>query len=210
MAKKKHQSLDFPPFPELHWDDYFWRTSIQLPAWAGHQDRSGSYGAKGASKKSNGHVRLTVDVHSSGTKSDPTPEQSAAYSHLLKNQKKVQKAILLQVLQKYLEYRTAVIAEYELDEADNPLPIIKRPQQLQDFVGLSSVFIHTVAKDGTAYVGYELGCAWEEEHGLGAMLHMDRVVEVGHADVGILGWIAKRDARPPRKKQAAPKRRSGR
>jgi hypothetical protein len=129
--------------------------------------------------------------------------------HLLKNQKKVQKVILLEVLQKYLEYRKAVIAEYDLDEADNPLPIIKRHQQLKDYVGLSSIFIHTVAKDGTAYVGYQLGCAWEEEHGLGAMLHMDRVVEVGHADVGILRWIAKRDATPPRKKkQSAPKGRN--
>lgn len=40
----------------------------------------------------------------------------------------------------------------------------------------------------------------------GAMMHMDRVVEIGQAAVGILEWIAERDAKPPRKKkQAAPR-----
>ena len=201
MAKKKPKSLEFPPFPVLKWNEYFWEATVRLPAWAGYQDRTGPYGSKGGAKESDGLVRLTIDILSDEERSDPTPEQSAAYTHLLKNQKQIQKAILLEVFEKYPEYRASFIADYDLDETDNQLPVLKRYQQLKDLVGLSSIFIHTVEKDGTAYVGYEFGCAWEEEHGLGAMMHMDRVVEIGHADVGLLEWIAERDAKPPRQKK---------
>lgn len=211
MTKKKPKTLDLPPFPMLHWDEFFWRTSILLPAWAGYQDRSGSYSSKRPSKQSDGLVQLTIDVLSDEKRSNPTPAQSAAYTHLLKNQKQVQKAILLDVFGRYPDYRASYLAEFDLDETDDRLPILKRHQQLKDLVGLSSVFVHTVEKDGIAYVGYEFGCDWEEEHGFGAMMHKDRVVEIGESAVGILEWIAERDAKPPRKrKQSAPKGRTKR
>ncbi len=41
--------------------------------------------------------------------------------------------------------------------------------------------------------GYEFGCRWDDEHGLGAMTHAGRVVEVGGADTAILEWIATGD-----------------
>jgi hypothetical protein len=211
MEKKKPKILDFPNFPMLQWDEFFWRTTIQLAAWDGYQDRSGSYGSKRTSKKSDGLVQLTINVLSDEERSNPTLAQSAAYTHLLKNQKQIQKAILLAIFERYPEYRASYLADYDLDETDDRLPILKRHQQLKDLVGLSGVFVHTVEKDGIAYVGYEFGCDWEEEHGLGAMMHMDRVVEIGDAAVGILEWIADRDAKPPKKKkQSAPKGRTKR
>ncbi len=211
MAPKKPKTLDVPLFPTLQWDDFFWRTTIQLPAWVGYQNRSGAYGSKRASKKLDGLVQLTIDVLSDEQRSHPTPAQSAAYTHLLKNQKQIQKAILLDLFERYPAYRTAYLAGYCLEETSDELPILKRHQQLKDLVGLSSLFVHTVEKDGIAYVGYEFGCDWDEEHGFGAMMHMDRVVEIGDSAVAILQWIAERDAKPPRrKKKSAPKRGSGR
>ena len=44
------------------------------------------------------------------------------------------------------------------------------------------------------YVGYEFGCEWEDEHGLGVLMHGTRVVDVGFADTAILLWIAEADA----------------
>ena len=61
--------------------------------------------------------------------------------------------------------------------------------------GLSNVHVLRVARDGIAYVGFEFGCAWEEEHGLGVMMHRDRVVAAGGADVSFLEWIAEEDAK---------------
>lgn len=38
-----------------------------------------------------------------------------------------------------------------------------------------------------------LGASWDAEHGLGVMLHRDRVVKVGGADTALLEWIAAND-----------------
>lgn len=32
-------------------------------------------------------------------------------------------------------------------------------------------------------MGFELDCNWDEEHGLGVLMHKNRVVKVGQADV---------------------------
>lgn len=39
-----------------------------------------------------------------------------------------------------------------------------------------------ISKDGFAYVGFELGCSWDEEHGLGVLTHKDHVVKIGEAE----------------------------
>jgi len=36
-----------------------------------------------------------------------------------------------------------------------------------------------VEKDGIPYVGFEFGCTWDEEHGLGVLMHGTRTVEIG-------------------------------
>lgn len=59
---------------------------------------------------------------------------------------------------------------------------------------LTAINVFPTAKNGLSYTGYEFVCSWEEEHGLGAMLHGSRVVEVGGADTALLEWIAARDA----------------
>jgi hypothetical protein len=61
-------------------------------------------------------------------------------------------------------------------------------------VGLYAVNIHQLDNDGVPYVGYEFGCEWDEEHGLGVLMHGTRLIEVGFADTAILLWIAERDA----------------
>ena len=64
---------------------------------------------------------------------------------------------------------------------------------LRWLIGLSTVRIFNVSKEGCAYIGFELGCSWEDEHGLGVTTHKKRVVKVGGADTAILEWIAEKD-----------------
>jgi hypothetical protein len=61
-------------------------------------------------------------------------------------------------------------------------------------IGLHDVYVHQVLKDGLPYVGYEFGCTWDGEHGLGVLVHGTRVVEVGGAQTAMTLWIAKQDA----------------
>jgi hypothetical protein len=61
-------------------------------------------------------------------------------------------------------------------------------------IGLHALHVHPVEKDGLPYVGFELGCTWDHEHGLGVLMHGPRVVDIGGADTAFLLWIATRDA----------------
>ncbi len=65
---------------------------------------------------------------------------------------------------------------------------------LTDLVRISTLHVHPVSRDGIPYVGIEFSCPWDEEHGLGVLLHGTRVVDVGGADTAFLLWIAERDA----------------
>jgi hypothetical protein len=129
----------------------------------------------------------------------PTKEQSAAYKYLVDHQEAIRDKILSGVFKKYPEYRAAYIEDYDLDESDQTLPSLQRPDQLRNIMGLANVLIHRVVRNGVSYVGYEFGCAWETEHGLGVMTHRARVVELGGADTAILEWIAERDAKRARR-----------
>jgi hypothetical protein len=201
MARRKKPSLTNEPFPPLAWDDYFWSATITLPAWAGFQCRLGPYASRTRRKKSDGTVRLSVSTPDGEEQTPPSAEQAAAYRDLIAHQGAVRDAILGAVFREYPEYRASYIEGYDLDESDPSVPVLERPEQLKDLIGLSGILIHPVIREGVAYAGYEFGCVWEEEHGLGAMLYRDRVVAVGHADVGILEWVAEKDAKTRRKKK---------
>ena len=74
------------------------------------------------------------------------------------------------------------------------MPDIFSADDLKPLVGLYAVNVHQIEKDALPYLGFEFGCTWDSEHGLGVLRHGTRVVEVGGADTAILLWIAERDA----------------
>ncbi|NNN32053.1 hypothetical protein HLK59_17115 [Streptomyces sp. S3(2020)] len=69
---------------------------------------------------------------------------------------------------------------------------------LDDGVRVDAVYVHPVSRDRVPYVGVAFSCPWDEEHGLGVLLHGTRVVDIGGADTAFLLWIAERDATDPR------------
>lgn len=197
MGKKK--TLDVPPFPPLRWDEYSWAGKITLPSWAGFQARGGAYGSRSSKKPSDGTASLNVAVEDDEDQTPPTAAQVAAMQHLLDNEKAVAAAVLNAIFEMY----PAAKAEYEEgygEEEDETLPTIKSPKELRTLMGLSTVHVLYVKKGDTAYIGFEFGCAWEEEHGAGVMTHRGRVVEAGQADTAFLEWIAERDAKRRKKK----------
>jgi hypothetical protein len=58
---------------------------------------------------------------------------------------------------------------------------------------LQGAFIHPVVLHDLADVGLSVSASWEIEHGVGALVHDRRVVEVGFADVSLTQWIADQD-----------------
>jgi hypothetical protein len=201
MGKQKKPSLAIESFPLLTWDEFFWASTITLPAWKGFQCRLGPYASRQSRTPSDGTTRLSVASPGKDSTTPPSAEQAEACRYLLAHQDTVRDSILRAVFYEYPDYRAAYYEDNDLDDSDGALPVLDHPEELRELIGLSSVLIHHVTREGIAYVGYEFGCAWEEEHGLGAMTHRDRVVTVGGADVSILEWIAEGDAKSARGKK---------
>lgn len=187
-------TLSLPPFPPLAWDGYFWTGPVVLPAWAGFQSRQGPYASLSSPALSDGAASLEVRVPDDAG-AFPLPEQAAAFRQMVDGQEEMQDAILQAIWDGYPEMQA--LYGYEGEEAEELMPDLPSPGLLRGLIGLSNIHLFAVAKDGLAYVGFEFGCRWDDEHGLGAMTHAGRIVAVGGADTAILEWIAMQDAEQP-------------
>lgn len=149
-------------------------TIVFLPVWAGF--------ASDGVRPSKGEVMVTAG----GDDPDVAvgKPQQAAYQHALRNAGKVQANLLDAVAAAYPKLAKGGGGPKTVDRAG-----------LASLVELVSIHVHGVAKNGVAITGYELACAWDEEHGLGVLVAGDRVLDVGAADTAILRWKAERAAK---------------
>lgn len=190
--------IDQPPLPRLEWNEYDWAARVTLAEWAGFQTRLGPYDAVSSPDPSDGTTRLRVVVP--GTiPTLPMVEQVAAWGYLRDHGADVRDAILAAVFAKYPAYREEYLDCF--DEADEDftslaagVPLLGQPDQLRSLMGLGNLFLLDVSSSGVAYVGFEFGCEWASEHGLGVLTHRDRVIELGQAPTAFDGHAAKRDA----------------
>ncbi len=198
MAKSKKDTATSQTLPPLSWAHGFWNGTVILRSWKGFQSRRGPYGAKDSAKKSDGTTELAISRTGDGD-TPPSSEQLAAYAHLMQQQVPIRDSIMAAVLAAYPTFRSRF---FEMTRAPGTtFPDTDKPDDLKKVMGLTSVLIHPVSHGGMAYVGYEFGCLWDAEHGLGAMMYQDRVVDLGGADIAILEWIAERDAKRLRSKK---------
>lgn len=172
-------------------NDFFWAANARLPSWAGYQTRKGSYGAVSSENPSDGSVSVTFAPE--GRDNSPlTPDELASVQWLLDHDGELASALLKGLLAEYP--RLHALYGYEGTERDEYMADVSSPDDFRSLIGLYNVNIHPLVKDGRPYLGYEFGCSWDVEHGLGVLMHGSRVVEVGGADTAILLWIANRDA----------------
>jgi hypothetical protein len=184
FLKENPTTLDSPPFPALAMKLDEWEGTDILPAWAGTQSRQGAYTSRSDGKPSDGTVSLEVprlgDTDDANPR-PPAPEFVAAYQHFKENGQTIKETVLAALLVQYVPLRARWL-ENDPDLTDEDLPVIDSIDQMKDHVGLGIVHLLPVAKHGMAYIGLELGCTWDEEHGAGVLLHGSRVVAVGAGD----------------------------
>jgi hypothetical protein len=190
--------LESPPFPPLRWHHETWTCDLILPEWAGFQTRGGPYDAVSSPAPSDGTFRLRVTVAGSDRLA-PTTEQANAFQYLREHGLAIRDAILANVFAQYPQFREEYLDA--LDEEDEDFPeiaaavlVLDRPDQLAGLMGLGNVFLLTEARDGVGYVGFEFGCEWESEHGLGVLTHRARIIDVGQAPTAFDGRAAEADA----------------
>lgn len=190
-------SLTLPPFPPLVWDGYFWSGRHTLRSWAGFQGLERARNVR-STKSSTGEVGISVkvEIDEDETPHLPSEFQRRAFQYLLDREAAITTAVLKRVLRAYPRERKISIDA--LPELEDELPVIKHVKQLRSVIGLGTVHVLPVARKDRAYLGFELECVWDEEHGFGVMTHGTRVVAHGGADHAFLEWVAERDAKQDR------------
>ncbi|MES2949685.1 MAG: hypothetical protein V4858_14175 [Pseudomonadota bacterium] len=124
-----------------------------------------------------------------------TKTEVASVEWLLKHETSVSRTLLSALLGEYPSLQEQY--GYSEDEQAKLMPDVTSVDGFRNLIGLHSVNVHPLLKDGIPYVGFEFGCTWDDEHGLGVLVHGTRVVEIGGADTAILLWIAEQDAAEP-------------
>ena len=171
-----------PGLPDFAWDESAWTATDTLPSWAGFQSRGGAYGARDRGEPSSGRVRVRICTPLD-TPVLPHAAQVAAYRWLKEHEVEVARAVREATFAYYPGARAEWLRHCP-DEAA-ALPVLVEPTDLAKVMGLHDVHVLATAKDGFAYIGFEFGCNWDDEHGFGVMTHNDRVVAVGLAHTAI-------------------------
>ncbi|MBB5057595.1 hypothetical protein HDF16_002301 [Granulicella aggregans] len=172
--------------------DFYWTTSAVFPSWNGFQSRLGTYGSQDQAEPSDGKVRIVFAPQGRGIEPLSASEIASVF-WVIENEALISEALISSLVKKYPVLQKQY--GFSDDEEAKLMPDVKSADDFRSLIGLSSVNIHQVQKDGTPYAGFEFGCAWDDEHGLGVLMHGTRTVEIGGADTAILLWIAEEDAR---------------
>lgn len=152
---------------------------LTLNAWEGFQSRQGYYGSMGSNAPSDGTVKVMV----SGCEVDHVKVSSQAQINAIKFLADHSEIIRDEII------RELIVAFPDMKAVDEDhFPEIKNVEDIKNHIGLSIVHVMTSDKDNFAYVGFEFGCTWDEEHGLGVMTHKNRVITIGQADKSFDIW----------------------
>lgn len=181
---------------DTHQSDDYQLNSIsakaKLSSWS---DFEGSNLSGSGEKEAAGHVVISIGSILEGETPVLTETHVNTYDFLIQNQQVVKDSIL----QYLLEHYPGLQEQYDYDEVYKALmPDVNGTDDFKNLIRLTTVHILDVEKEGMAYTGYQFHCTWDEEHGLGFMLHKDRIIEMGGADSSFLEWIAEKDLDPDR------------
>jgi len=152
---------------------------INLSAWKGFESRNGFYGSKDSDKESDGTIKAHIIGKSVDYAHVLSQSQFNAIKFLKENSEKVRDSLL-----------TGLLADYQnaKDIYEDLMPEINTIDDYKDNLGVAFIHVMDSDKDNHAYIGFELGCSWDDEHGVGVMMHKDRVVKIGLAEEAFNHW----------------------
>jgi hypothetical protein len=171
--------------PGLIKGEFGFEGTVKVNAWSDFQI---------SSKISDGSCRLSIGGDM--VIDEPIIEEIHlnAYNYLIENQEEIKKTMLEYLLNSYPDLQEQY--GYEGDEKTEFMPHVTTSEEFKPLIQISNIHLMNVAKDGAAYVGYEFGCKWDDEHGIGFMTHKNRIIDLGMADTSFLTWVARKDLEP--------------
>ena len=173
------------------WDKYYWVSEAKLSSWAGFQNRSGAYGSVGAREASDGTVRIVFAPEGRGEEKLNNDERRLV-EKFIEQEPEISKALLTHLVDEY----PTLQQQYGYTGRDKKalMPDVLVETDFRKLIGLHTIHIHQVFRKGVPYAGYEFGCTWDDEHGLGILMNGTRPVKIGGADAVCTLWIARKDA----------------
>jgi hypothetical protein len=152
---------------------------INLPAWKGFQTRNGTYTSKDTEEPSD----VIIKTHTIGNSVDYvhllSQVQYVSIQYLIQNSEKVRDSLLKALLKEHPNSKEIY---------KNLMPEISSIEDYKEHIGLSFLHVMDSEKDGFAYYGFEMDCSWDDEHGVGVMMHKDKVIAVGLAEESFNHW----------------------
>lgn len=168
--------------PQFNLNGQWWTARVVLPSRIGFENRSGPTGVLEPSP-SNGSVPLIIAPEGRGT--EPlTPSELESAAWLLNNEAAVWKSALEGLLEQCPSLQQQY--GYSEDERVEFMPDVQSVQDFRNLVGLHSVNIHQVTKGGLPYIGLELGCQWDDEHGLARALDVMTKIHLSAVEASFL------------------------
>ncbi|XRE44881.1 hypothetical protein ACIVBQ_003085 [Tenacibaculum discolor] len=131
---------------------------------------------------SDGYVGIYVQEYDFD---EPQGFQKNAINYFYENQEKVLNSICNGIIEHYPK----LMEIYSVEEYDDEygFPELKSIEDVKRIIGIGNIHILDDQKDDYSYLGFECGCPWDEEHGLGIIIHKERVIDVGSADISFSG-----------------------
>jgi hypothetical protein len=108
----------------------------------------------------------------------------------LEHEKEVYENTLKQILDEYEEIKDSYKDAYDDEDFTEFFPEISNLSELEKVIKLKSVNIHQISHEGIPFIGVELECPWDDEHGLGVLLYGKKPLEVGEGYDAVLLWLA--------------------
>jgi hypothetical protein len=170
------------------WDEFSWKTMVRV----GPGGRPAVHISGSPSSAASDPTATPVPLHYAPEGRDDQPLDDAEIASVAWTVDNL--PVLWDALQPTVfAYYQSICADPDgLDPED--LPAVGSTEDLLPLISIQCMYVHQVSKDGQPYVGFEFECPWNEEHGLGILMHSTRVVEIGAADTAILLWIDRQDS----------------
>ncbi len=108
----------------------------------------------------------------------PQAFQQNALNYFIDNQTK----IFYSLCQAVIEHYPNLIKLYGSDI----VPELKLVSDVKHNISISTIHILGEEKDDFSYLGFDCGCTWDDEHGLGIVMHKERCIEIGQHDTAFM------------------------
>lgn len=172
--------------PGINKEEFGFEGRIKVEAWSGFLSR-----LLDSAEISDGSCTLFVGGDMVVDEPKIEDFHLSAYKYLMDNQEEIKGILLGYLIKVYPDLQEQY--GYDEDEKAEFMSDVSSTEGFKKLIKLSNIHLMNVEKDGTAYVGYEFACKWDEGHGIGFMTHKNRIIDFGGADTSFLTWVAQKD-----------------